>query len=276
MTSPEGALPYAALVEGTDGNFYGTAETDGTNHHGTVFQITTSGSLTPLYSFTGGDDGGNPYAALTAGTDGNLYGATSAGGLYGFGTLFSINTTGSLDTLYSFTGGDDGADPHGTLLSGSAGSFYGTTVDGGAGAFGTVFQFNPPASLSTLYPFTSGTSFQVSLDFSVTIVNSGTLPIYNPSHAPSPATFSVYAGSGEAPDPGQQFSQNGRTTFNIPELQPGQYVTFTFHQFGSTDDRMKLPFGVSPSGLPVTGVVTYTDPVGDYDGSAKTYSPGSF
>jgi uncharacterized repeat protein (TIGR03803 family) len=277
--STDGASPYAALIEGTNGNFYGTAETGGSNGNGTVFEMTASGTvatLTTLYAFTGGTDGGNPYTALTAGTDGNLYGTTSAGGQYGFGTIFSITTSGSLNTLYSFTGAADGANPRGTLLSGSAGSFYGTAVNGGSGAFGTVFQFTPPSSLNTVYAFTSGTTFQVGIDFSVSIVNSGTLPIYNPSHAPYPASFSVYLGSGQAPDPGQQFSQNGKTTFNIPELAPGANVTFPFHQYGSTDDRMKLPLGLTSGTMPITGVVTYTDPVGDYDGSAKTYSPGSF
>jgi uncharacterized repeat protein (TIGR03803 family) len=269
--STEGATPYAALVAGTDGNFYGTAEAGGTNGSGTVFQITTSGSLTPLYSFTGGSDGGNPYAALTDGTDGLLYGTTSAGGVYGKGTLFSITTTGSLTTLYSFTGGNDGADPQGTLLSGSAGNFYGTTVNGGAGGFGSIFQFTPPAAFNTVYAFTSGTGLQISLNCSVAIVNSGTLPIYNPTKYPP--TFSVYLGSGLLPDPGQAFSQNGTNIFNIPELQPGQSITFQFFQYGSTDNRLKLPVGVPATGLPVTGVVTYTDPVGDYDGSVKTYSP---
>jgi uncharacterized repeat protein (TIGR03803 family) len=272
-----GAAPYAALVEGTDGNFYGTAEIDGTNGSGTVFQITTSGSFTPLYSFTGGADGGNPYAALTAGTDGLLYGTTSAGGAYGYGTIFNITTTGSLTTLYSFTGGNDGADPQGTLLSGSAGSFYGTTVNGGAGGFGSIFQFSPPASFNTVYAFTSGTSFQISLDCSVTIINSGTLPVYNPTRIQDPATFSVYLGSGVFPDPGQLLTQSGtNASYGIPDLQPGQSVTFPFFQYGSSDNRMKLPVGVAPTGVPVTGVVTYTDPVGDYDGAVRTYSPLSF
>jgi uncharacterized repeat protein (TIGR03803 family) len=287
----DGAAPYAALIQGTNGAFYGTAETDGSNGHGTVFEVTASGTvatLTTLYSFTGDADGGNPYSALTAGTDGLLYGATSAGGAYGFGTIFSITTSGSFNTLYSFTGGNDGADPHGTLLSGTGGAFYGTAVNGGSGGFGTVYQFSPPATVDALYAFTSGTTFQIALDFSVAIVNSGTLPIYNPTHTKYPATFSVYISSGEPPILGQQFSQNGQSVFNIPELQPGQNVIFNFHQFGSTDNRLTLPLGVSPDTLSVTstssvivngsvtGVVNYHDPVGDYDGSAKTYSPESF
>ena len=70
--------PYAGLVQGTDGNFYGTTSEGGANGYGTVFKITPSGTLTTLHSFDV-TDGAYPYAGLVQATDGNFYGTTSRG-----------------------------------------------------------------------------------------------------------------------------------------------------------------------------------------------------
>jgi uncharacterized repeat protein (TIGR03803 family) len=169
----DGAEPEG-LVQGSDGNFYGTTGGGGTSNLGTVFKISTNGVLTSLYSFTGGTDGDGPGAGLVQGSDGNFYGTTlstffqmtpagvlttlvsdffssalvqgSDGYFYGTtgasaigGTVFKISTNGALTTLHSFTGGNDGAGPNG-LVQGSDGSFYGTTYGGGQDGGGTVFR----------------------------------------------------------------------------------------------------------------------------------------
>jgi uncharacterized repeat protein (TIGR03803 family) len=152
----DGGEPFAPLVQGTGGDLYGATETDGTGGYGTVFQITTSGSLTTLHSFTGGADGGNPYAGLVQGNSGDFYGATSAGGSGGHGTLFQLTSSGTLTTIYSFTGGSDGGDPRAGLVVGGAGDFYGTAVSGGASSMGTVFHLAASGSLTTLHSFTGG------------------------------------------------------------------------------------------------------------------------
>src|SRR5450759_156770 len=72
----DGYQPYAGLVQGTDGNFYGTTLYGGTSGSGTVFKITPAGTRSTLYSFAGSIDGGYPYAGLVQGTDGNFYGTT--------------------------------------------------------------------------------------------------------------------------------------------------------------------------------------------------------
>jgi uncharacterized repeat protein (TIGR03803 family) len=157
---PDGQIPYAPLVTGTDGNYYGTTFEGGTSGAGTIFQVTTSGSLSVIYSFSGGSDGGFPYAGLISGTDGNLYGTTSQDGA-GYGTVFQVTTTGSLTTLYSFTNGSDGANPYAGLVQGIDGNFYGTTETSGTGGTGTVFQLTASGSLATLYgfsPLSSGTN----------------------------------------------------------------------------------------------------------------------
>jgi uncharacterized repeat protein (TIGR03803 family) len=158
----DGACPQAALVQGSDGNFYGTTSKGGayTNQdgsgYGTVFKISPSGALTTLYSFgsvqdTNGAplDGANPQAALVRGSDGYLYGTTYCGGTttyqsvtdtYGYGTVFKMSTNGVLATLYIFSGGNDGANPVAGLVQGTDGSFYGTTTGGIYGYGGTVFR----------------------------------------------------------------------------------------------------------------------------------------
>jgi uncharacterized repeat protein (TIGR03803 family) len=156
----DGANPMAGLVQGSDGNFYGTTSNGGTNNSGTVFKISAAGALTSLHSFTGTNDGGWPQAGLVQGTDGNFYGTTQWGGTSNLGTVFQITSNGALTTLYSFTGASDGAYPEAALARGSDGNFYGTTYGGygttygGApNSMGSVFQITANGVLASLYSF---------------------------------------------------------------------------------------------------------------------------
>ena len=97
----DGSAPFAGLLLGKDGNFYGTTELGGTNNEGTVFKITPLGTLTTLHSFNI-QDGSNPYAGLVQATDGNFYGTTQSGGAHLLGTVFRITPRGALTTLHSF------------------------------------------------------------------------------------------------------------------------------------------------------------------------------
>ena len=143
----EGANPVAGLVQGTDGNFYGTTALGGEHSLGTVFKITSAGSLTTLHSFSGSSgEGADPFAGLAQGSDGNFYGTTALGGAHFLGTIFRINPAGSFTTLYSFSGSPgEGAGPVSALVQGSDGNFYGTTALGGAHYWGTVFKFSTSA-----------------------------------------------------------------------------------------------------------------------------------
>ena len=110
---------------------------------GTVFKINASGMFSNLYSFTAGNDGGWPDAPLAQGNDGNYYGTAAFGGAFSsYGTLFKISPVGTLTTLYSFTGGNDGGIPQAGLVQGSDASFYGTTFHGGMGGRGAVFRLS--------------------------------------------------------------------------------------------------------------------------------------
>ncbi len=152
----DGGQPQAWLVQGIDGNFYGTASQGGAHNTGTVFQFTSAGTLTTLYSFTGGDDGATPVAGLVQGNDGDFYGTTMLGGTNDNGTVFQISSNGVFASLHSFTGGTDGGLPLAGLVQGSDGNFYGTASQGGAHHTGIVFQITSTGAFTNLYSFTGG------------------------------------------------------------------------------------------------------------------------
>jgi uncharacterized repeat protein (TIGR03803 family) len=156
-----GWAPYlGSLVQGTDGNLYGTTELAGNQNAGTVFRVTPDGTLTSIYTFCSQPrcaDGSSPYAGLLLGTDGNFYGGTSQAGPNSAGTIFRITSGGVLTTLYSFCSQPGCADGNGSyagLIQGTDGNFYGS-----AGAYlspnqGTVFKLTPAGKLTTLHTFT--------------------------------------------------------------------------------------------------------------------------
>jgi uncharacterized repeat protein (TIGR03803 family) len=167
----DGENPYAGVIQGNDGNFYGTTGVGGANGYGTVFQLTPSGTLTIRYSFctvvepSPGFclDGDLPYAGVIQGTDGSFYGTTFAGGANGLddGTVFQLTPSGTLTILYSFcnqAGCADGEAPYAGVIQGNDGNFYGTTFEAGAMGVGTVFQLTPSGTLTTLYSFCSQAS----------------------------------------------------------------------------------------------------------------------
>jgi len=156
--SDVGTSGVSGLIQGFDGNLYGTTSGGGTNFGGSVFKVTPTspGTLTTLYSFAG-PDGYAPLGGLVLGSDGNFYGTTFSGGTYNYGTVFKITPAGRLTTLHNFRqsnpNGMGGCHPAVPLVQASDGNFYGTTTACGANGLGTVFRITPFGSLSTLYSF---------------------------------------------------------------------------------------------------------------------------
>jgi len=101
----EGRLPAGGLVQATDGNLYGTTKFGGNDNFGTVYQITTSGVFTQLYSFTS-PTGEYPTGSLLQDTNGLLYGTAEQGGAHGYGAVYSLNMgLGPFVTFVRPTGG---------------------------------------------------------------------------------------------------------------------------------------------------------------------------
>jgi uncharacterized repeat protein (TIGR03803 family) len=170
----DGGYPVSGLIQGSDGNFYGTTLEGGWRPSwGTVFRISPGGTLTTLYMFNGpyGDpsDGAFPNSGLVQGNDGNFYGTTFRGGTGpsaaddGCGIVFRVSPSGVETNLYSFPYYVNGGFPTAGLVQGYDGNFYGTTESGGAyaysgGDFGTVFRISPSGVLTTLYSFSNSPS----------------------------------------------------------------------------------------------------------------------
>jgi len=189
--APKGGWPYSGLVRDSAGNFYGTTPAGGIDNAGTVYKLDASRRLTVLHSFTGGADGGVPYAGVTLDAAGNIYGITTqgknggalyridlagqftvlyaaasysaltldpAGNIYGTSgyTLFKLDTTGHFSVLHTFTVGLDGGQTYSAVIRDTLGNLYGATFDGGAANFGVVYRFDPQGHESVLHNFTGG------------------------------------------------------------------------------------------------------------------------
>jgi uncharacterized repeat protein (TIGR03803 family) len=163
----DGSYPVAGLIQGSNGNLYGTTAYGGATGYGILFELTTAGKITTLYNFcslTNCSDGAIPFGNLLLASNGSIYGTTYSGGTHGYwGTIFEVGGAGKLKTIYSFcalANCADGDAPYDGLVQGSNGNFYGTASNGGASltacngtGCGTAFQITAAGKYSTLYSF---------------------------------------------------------------------------------------------------------------------------
>ena len=143
-----GAAPIGPVIQGSDGDFYGTTSAGGANGFGVVFKLTSSGELTVLHSFNG-TDGKTPNVGLVQANNGVFYGAAAAAGTLGFGTISKITSTGDFSVLHNFDN-TTGATPTATLVQHTNGLLYAGTSAGGANGFGVFYSLN-----DSLQPFVS-------------------------------------------------------------------------------------------------------------------------
>ena len=261
----DGAYPDAGLTMDSSGNLYGTTFGAGySNSNGSVYKLTYKNggwTFAPLHTFTGGDDGGLPYAGVTFGPDGTLFGTSSVGGAHSQGTVFRLQPLPHFSpnllapwvetVLYSFQGGNDGANPYGAVTFDQAGNIYGTTYAGGGprGGNGTVYEMTPSGSghwtENVIYSFSnSDGSIPVS---SLTLDNAGDL--YGTTVAGGANGYgTIYeltysAGSGWAQSFLYSFNANGVAN---------PYVGLIFdplgNLYGATADGAGGIFKLTPSG----------------------------
>jgi uncharacterized repeat protein (TIGR03803 family) len=218
----DAAFPWATLIQGNDGNFYGTTQNGGNTACdlgcGTVFRITPNGKLT-TFSFDG-TNGSQPYAGLVQDPNGAFYGVTTSGGANDLGTVFKFTPNGGLSPLYSFSA-NTGYAPLGGLVLASDGNFYGTASSGGPAAgqcdpgCGTIFKITPKGKYTTLHNFNG--------------IPDGGGPLATMVQAPDGKLYGTASTLGNAGSYG--------TVFTItPE---GKYTVV--HQFNNTDGA--YPFG---------------------------------
>ena len=149
----DGSGPYAGVAFDAEGNLYGTTYSGGVAGLGVVYKVSASGQETVLHSFTGGADGSGPYAGVAIDAKGNLYGTTYNGGTANAGVVYKINSSGQETVLYTFTGGNDGANPYAGVTLDSSGNLYGTTYAGGPYNNGVIYKVNPAGRENVLYIF---------------------------------------------------------------------------------------------------------------------------
>jgi uncharacterized repeat protein (TIGR03803 family) len=230
FTVTNGAYPAAGLTLGADGNLYGTTYGGGSGWAGTVFKVTTNGTLTTLGAFDGFSSG-YATAELISGNDGGLYGTTFGNGTGGSpsqGTVFRISTNGVLTVLTSFT--MLGGSPKAALALASDGSFYGTTFSGGSGGMGTVFRFGFPP----IPPFITAQPTSLS------VTNGGE------------ANFNV-AVSGPEPYGYQWFTSSSRTAIAQPFMSGPQVLSALVTDGGSGYDSVPQVRFIGNSLSPASG-----------------------
>ncbi len=271
----DGANPYAGLIQGKDGAFYGTTQFGGTSNAGTVFKY-AGGNTTVLHAFpeqSGGffSDGAYPYAALVQATDGNFYGVTTFGGAlttyYQSGTVFRITKQGTFTKLWDFNATDtsvNGIDGYGALIQASDGNLYGTTMQGGSANAGTIFQMTLAGALTQILSFDSVTDgayprsvpLQASdgtLYFTTSTTTNGTdqgdvVQIANGLAAPAPVITRFSPASGKVASKvtitGKNFVGTTKVAFN------GKSATFTVKS--TTSLVATVPSGATSGHISVT------------------------
>ncbi len=273
----DGCFPLAAPVFDASGNLYGTTSQCGIlgRGAGTVWKLSSDGTFTTLYSFTGNSDGAHPVAPVVLDSAGNLYGVAGGGGdSNGDGTVFQISASGAFVLMHVFDGAD-GSMPQGGLVLGSGGILYGTTYDGGPGyvagedpGYGTIWAM--PTTAKAVYTLT------------VTTGGTGTGTINSiPAGISCPGTCSMTVNYGtqitliEVPRAGSAFggwsgSCSGVSSCQVT-MQSAASVTATFNSTQATSTTLTSSAGSLVFNQPVTFTATVGAKSGTPTGSVTFY-----
>jgi uncharacterized repeat protein (TIGR03803 family) len=153
-----GSKPKGSLIQGTDGNYYGTTYEGGTGTHGTIFKMDQAGLVAVIKHLSSASTGRNPSGSLVEGSDGYLYGMASSGGTNNLGTVFKLKKDGTMFTVLKHLDNTSGHSPQGSMIKGADGNLYGMLTKGGSGNAGTIFKITATTGLfSVLKPMATAT-----------------------------------------------------------------------------------------------------------------------
>ncbi|HTA83414.1 MAG TPA: choice-of-anchor tandem repeat GloVer-containing protein [Bacteroidia bacterium] len=257
FASYPGTVPLGSLIQASDGNLYGMTSRGGSGN-GTIFKIDLSGTYTMLAGFTVAANAGyQPLGSLVQAYDGNLYGTTSQGGVYGNGTLFKYNiTTDSIIPLVSFNSSKIGSQA-GTLLMGSDSNLYGVAMQYGTGGEGAIFKYSiKKDTLEALYSFTGNAQPNLNLIFGLdgnlygTTLGGGSLgygSIFRCTLAGALTTLASFN------------ITNGRGPLGVIEAADSSFYGMT-NSGGSAGDGTIFKYKASTG---ITTLVTFTGPNGN-------------
>lgn len=139
----DGAIPLEGLTLAPNGMLYGTTSQGGANGEGAIYSVSTSGVVTTVYSFTGGNDGAFPQCLIAVDLHNNLYGTTPAGGSAGMGVVWKLDSNKNFSVLHTFSSASNGVAPNAGVSFGLNGALFGVTSAGGKYSDGTVFEYDP-------------------------------------------------------------------------------------------------------------------------------------
>lgn len=148
--------PSAGVIFGKKSYLYGMTPLGGGFSEGTIYKVGPTGDEQILYSFTDGDDGGDPQGNLVMDKSGNFYGAACLNGANNAGTVFRLSASNTFTVIYAFQGGNDGFCPNGGMVFDKHGNLYGTTFEGGSSNVGTIFKLTPSGTHTVLHSFAGG------------------------------------------------------------------------------------------------------------------------
>jgi uncharacterized repeat protein (TIGR03803 family) len=153
-----GSYPLGSLVQASNGNLYGMTEEGGTNGLGVIFSYNPSTTTYSVLENFGGTNGSFPAGSLVQASNGNLYGMTEEGGIYGLGVIFSYNPSTTVYSVLENFSTPNGSVPYGSLVQASNGNLYGMTEAGGTNNGGVIFSYNPFTTAYTVLENFNGTN----------------------------------------------------------------------------------------------------------------------
>lgn len=242
----DGGNPYGNVTFDKSGNMFGTTFSGGAagdangSGYGTIWEYNAAGNFSVLHAFSGGSDACYPNGGVAIASNGNLYGTATNVWLSGNGTFWEYNPSGSFYVLHTFTGGNDGGAPTGSVTFDSKGNIFGTAAEGGSSSAGTLWKY---------VPYNGQVHYITASPNTVTGGNSSTGTVYLTTAAPTAGvTVSLASSSKDAQVPANVTVPAGSISASFPITTTGVIATEFINLSASyTTATVSCGFGVGSS-----------------------------